>query len=498
MAVIVEEEPVETENEQQQDEQSVPEIPVIRSNTPRPFSFDGLVAQHGKDGWQHNTAQMIGEVLSAFPQEAPLAPPVPEEVDEQGDEVQTAPIKELSEATPLPLPPTTVNADAAEFVWLFEYGLEMDDAVLNSPDHLHNLALLYGPAVLKGYELAFAVVESLQQKVVATVTPLATPGAEVWGILYRIPRRLLEQENDESSELDRIHAAVPPASVFERVEVVVSEAYRGRELPCITYIARRDQHNHHTRYIQQQPASQISDAAYLQHLLEVARKQALPADYIRALELTIVSNATANRTPVPTTEQNTEPLPVLAEQQDSSRPASSAEPIQPIETIQRTQSSQSVSLSHSRNVGLVLFACYLGVLLLLALALAVMQGVGIFATIFTASFMPLNVPWYVLLYGLIGGNISCLVTLGRGYGQYRQQRQYGRHGQVIAGLPDFVIAVWCIRPFVGIVQAMLVYLLFNAGLFVLSGNAEQHMMLFSLLAAVAGFGERLLFMKRVA
>ena len=484
---------METEREQQQNEQSVPEIPVIRSNTPRPFSFDGLVAQHGKDGWQHNTAQITDEMLSAFPQEAPLAPPVPEEVDEQGDDIQTAQIEVLSESTPLPLPPAMVNADASaqEFVWLFEYGLEMDNAILNSPDRLHNLALLYGPAVLKGYQLVFAVVESLQQKVVATVAPLAIAGAEVWGIVYRIPRRLLEQENGELSELDRVHAAVPPTPVYERVEVVVFEAYRGREFPCITYIARHDQHS---QYIQQQQASQVSNAAYPQHLLEVARKQALPDDYIRALALSIVGNATTKTTPPLTTEQNTEPLPVLADRQvkqDSSLTTSSAEPLQPIQTIQTTQSSQlsqPVSLSRSRNVGLVLFACYLGVLLLLALALAVMQGLGIFDTISIASFTPLNVPWYVLLYGLIGGNISCLVTLGR---------WHGRDGQAIADLPDFVITVWCIRPFVGIVLAMLVYLLFNAGMFVPLGNAEQQHMLFSLLAAVAGFGERLLFTKQI-
>jgi cation transport regulator ChaC len=487
VAVFVEEKPVETEHEQQQDEQSVPEIPVIRSNTPRPISFDGLVAQHVKNGWQQSTAQVTDEMLSAFPQEAPLAPPVPEEVEEAGDDVQSAQIEVLSEATPVPLPPTMVNADASaqEFVWLFEYGLEMDNAMLNSPDRLHNLALLYGPAVLKGYQLVFAVVEALQQKVVATVAPLAISGAEVWGIVYRIPRRLLEQENGESSELDRVHSAVPPASVYERLEVVVSEAYRGRELPCITYIARQ---NHHSLHIQQQQASQVSDTAYLQRLLAVARKQTLPDEYIQALALSIVSNATTNRTPSPTPEQNTEPLPVLTnrqEQQDSSPPASSAEPIQSIQTVQTTQPSQPMSRSRSRNVGLVLFACYLGVLLLLALALAVMQGLGILDTIFTVSFTPLNVPWYVLLYGLIGGNLSCLVMLGR------------RYGQASTDLPDFVITVWCLRPFVGIILAMLVYLLFNAGLFVPLGNAQQHMMLFSLLATVAGFGERLLFTKQI-
>src|SRR5437764_9292513 len=55
---------------------------------------------------------------------------------------------------------STDSADAQEFLWLFEYGFEMDLPLLNSPERLDGLALLYGSAVLKGYRIVFEVVRS--------------------------------------------------------------------------------------------------------------------------------------------------------------------------------------------------------------------------------------------------------------------------------------------------------------------------------------------------
>ena len=499
-----EKELVETEHEQQKlEEDIISEIPVVRSNTPRPFSFDTFVAQYvqsgqqEQQGQQHVIAQTTEAMLSAFPQEAPSAPPVPEEVDEQGGvantdhlihSVHTKHVDVMGEATPLPLSPSLTIADATaqEFVWLFEYGLEMDNAILNSPDRLHNLALLYGPAVLKEYQLTFTVLESQPQKVVATVVPLPVPGAEVWGIVYRIPSRLIEQDDNEPSQLDLVHAAVPPNNVFERVDVVVSEAYRGRELPCITYIAR---HISHAQDTQHQQTAQVPDSAYLQRLLEVARKQKLPADYVQALALSTGTGASANGTQSVTPEQNTEPLPILVDRQDTLPSTVSTE--HPPLSSSLPAAPHPPHLPHTplplpQNVGLLWFACYLAILLLAALAVAIMQGLGIAGDIFTTSFAPLNVPWYVLLYGLIGGSISCLVTLGRW------------SGRTMANLPDFVIIVWYTRPFVGIVLAMLAYLLLNTGLFIPFGNGEQHVMLSSLLAALIGFCENWLFKKRIS
>ena len=469
---------MEIEHEQQKplEEQSVPEISVIRSNTSRPFSFETFVAQNGKSGlmrpagWAHDATQAAGEIQAAFPHEAPSAPPVPEEVDEQEAGVRT---DVAVESTPLPLSPGVAMADATEqeFVWLFEYGIEMDQALLNSSDRLNNAALLYGPAVLKGYSLAFAVVESQQQKVVATIVPSSARSAEVWGIVYRIPRRLIEQGDNELSQLDRVHGAVLANNVFERVEVVVTEVYRGRELSCLTYSVA---------HIPHQRAALGADTAYLQRLLEIARKQKLPDSYIQALAASIMVGATTNIAQSPPTEQNTEPLPVVVDRQESSLQTSGVEPLQHMQPV------QNIALAQSRNISVMVFVCVSSLLLLAALTLAVIQGLGIAGNVFTSGFAPLNVPWYVLLYGLIGGSISCLVTLER------------RYGQVGVKLPGFVLIVWCSRPFIGVVLAMLSYLFLNAGLFMTVGSAEQHVMLSSLLAVLASLCEGWLFKQRFA
>ena len=113
------------------------------------------------------------------------------------------------------------------------------------------------------------------------------------------------------------------------------------------------------------------------------------------------------------TEQNTEPLPVVVDRQNTSLQPTSEEQIQ----IQSIQPEQVTLIPRPRTTGLVVFACVSGILLLAALVLAVIQGLGLVANTFTAGFTPLNVPWYVLLYGLIGGSISCLITLGKRYGR---------------------------------------------------------------------------------
>ena len=64
-------------------------------------------------------------------------------------------------------------------------------------------------------------------------------------------------------------------------------------------------------------------------------------------------------------------------------------------------------------------------------------------------------------------------------------------------LPVFVIIVWCSRPFIGVVLAMLSYLLLNTGLFAPLGNVTQHVMLSSLLAVLAGFCEGWLYEKQI-
>lgn len=480
------------QNERQQLEESMTDIPVVRTNTPRPLTFETLIAQSGQGGqneyvgWQYEAKRPADESLSVFPHEAPVAPPVPEEVDEQEESTGT---DVVVESTPLPLAPSVTGADVAEheFVWLFEYGMEMDATLLNSTDRLNAAALLFGPAVLKGYTLAFAVVETQRQKVVATITSSSAAGAEVWGIVYRIPRRLLEQEGDEASQLDRVHGATPPDNLYERVEVVVSEAYRGRELRCLTYIAV---------HVPQITAAQVTDREYLHRLLEIVKNQQLPEDYRQSLA---VSDARMQVSQPPHPEQDTEPLPVVGEKASLSAHTESeaqVEHMSQIEQVEQVQPAPSVSpvpstpFPQSHATGLLVFACFSGMMLLVALVLAVMQGLGLAGTTFTEGFAPLNVPWYVLLYGLIGGSSSCLVTLGRRYARYYEQAK--------GDMPVFVVIVWCCRPLIGVVLAMLSYLLLNTGLFALVGNASQHVMLSSLLAVLSGFCEGWLFKRQWA
>src|SRR5207248_11301035 len=155
------------------------------------------------------------------------------------------------------------------------------------------------------------VISSSSGPVAVTILPSRNRGAEVWGVLYRIPRRLVERLDSAPPLLDRIHAAVLPDGLFKRVTVTVHEAYRGREITCITYMASATARNQ----LHLLPRDrQVIDASYAQHLLESAKKQKLPGDYI--LELTTLASPHKDVQPELFTsgtaiEQNTEPLPIL-------------------------------------------------------------------------------------------------------------------------------------------------------------------------------------------
>src|SRR6266567_4157341 len=264
-----------------------PGAPIVRSSTPRPLSF-GLF---GPNTSQSQATQQPGhDTTSVFPIEAPSATPLPGR-------------SEPAEALP------------GEFLWLFEYGLEMDSAILNSSERLDGLALLYGPAVLKGYELTFDVISSRSGPGVASILPSRKREAEVWGILYRVPRRLTARLDNEPALLDRIHSAAPPDGLFERLSVTVHEAYRGREITCITYIASATARNQFHLLPRDR---QIIDPIYAQRLLETARKQKLPGDYLHELRGLIAPHESLQPAvpavpvaPGTAVEQNTEPLPVF-------------------------------------------------------------------------------------------------------------------------------------------------------------------------------------------
>jgi hypothetical protein len=440
-----------------------PGAPIVRSSTPRLHAL-GLYTS-SEDRPQTEEAQPLErEALSAFPMEAPSAPPLPEEIGEpESDVLQT-----VVEVTPLPLAGGTEPSEeeSSEFFWLFEYALEMDVSVLNSPQRLDGQALLYGPAVLKGYEFTIDVVSSRNGPVTATILPSRRRGAEVWGVLYRIPRRLVEQLDTEPALLDKVHAAVPPDGLFERTRIIVHETYRARDVRCITYIASALARNQFHLLPRDR---QVIDASYMQRLLESARKLKLPEAYLSQLAALSAAQGVEDvdiqrEVPGSKVEQNTEPLAALKEEKP------------------RASTVQLIRPASQLNVGMFCFALYLVLTLLAVFALAVVQGSGVGSGLFTVNFTPLGIPWFVLVYGLIGGCLSCIVALGRQYA---------------TRLPNFVLITWYTRPYFGVVLAGLVYLLLNSGLLTLSGSAEQHAMLFSLLAVLAGACEGWLFFRRI-
>ncbi len=415
----------EEEQKQQLDEQTLQEltdgkegvttdVPVVRTNTPRPLSFARSTSKN-----EQASAASTYPGPADFPIEAPAAPPLPEELN---DSESGTPIAAAS--MPVPVTSEQTGAIASEFMWLFEYGLEMDGDYLNSSTRLNGQARIYGPAVLKGYRIESVTLQNGQAAI--TLARGVSPEQEVWGILYRIPRRLTEQSGAEPSALDEAHTAYP----FTATPVVAQEMYRKRPVQCTTYMLSASETTRKHGW----PFSSVEtpfDGSYAQRLLEVARRQQLPETYLEELMALVRQGRGKQSTSAPTrAEQNTEPLPLL----------------------------------------------------MAALALAVMQTLGYWSQVFNAaSFAPLGAPWYMLLYGLLGGCISCIMTLGR---------------PTRPTLPGFVILTWFARPYLGAVLAALAYLALSSGLFVISVVPEQRYAVFSVVGAVAGLCEGWLFFRQ--
>jgi len=134
-----------------------------------------------------------------------------------------------------------------------------------------------------------------------------------------------------------------------------------------------------------------------------------------------------------------------------------------------------------RSSRLVGFAIYLLCLLLLVLVLAVVQGMGVIGNVLMPDVVLLGVPWMVLVYGLLAGCVSCLVTLGR-----------FQH----INPPVFVLITWYARPFAAAVLALFAYLMLNSGLLLTEGGMARHQGLALVVGAVAGLCEGWLFLRR--
>lgn len=446
-----------------------PGVQIVRDNTPRPHSFSQS---------------------ASFPIAAPAAPPLPEESGERDN----SPDEQLKQ-TPLPLAGAAEAAEP-EFVWLFEYGLEMDMAYLNSAERLAGAALFYGPGVLRGYAIAFDALNARGGQVVATIIPSKNRGDQVWGILYRVPSRMLRAQENVLPLLDDIHSAAPPDGFFERIEVTVHETYRQRDIACITYIASTAARNN---YRLQPPARQVVDNVYMQRLLEAAQKQKLPTSYAEELSrgsgsALLASIPSGSAVPVVMDGEcgrgkATAPTESLAgREQDEELSTNKELDTEPLPAI--TPPARAAALSQQRDAaraswrrGGSIFAAYMAGALAAALLAALIQGSTIGSSLLAASFIPPGVPWFILVYGFMGGCLSGIVTLGRYQAAFP---------------PNFVLITWFTRPFIGAVLAIIAYLFLNSGLLALSGSAVQHNALFSLLAVLAGSCEGWLFRRRIS
>jgi len=496
-------------------EEIAPGVPIIRSNTPRPSSFEAMLASAGyiqKSLHGGSPGFDTRAFPRGFPTKAPSAPPLPEELEDEtdvderqqqilglsfadapsqtGEPVHDESYPHSHHSLPPPLPVPTV--DQTDFVWLFEYGLEMDGAILNSHERLNGQAYFHGPAVLKGYTLMLGAqrIHNSSGPTIVALAPATDAQAEVWGVLYRIPRRLLESSEFESSLLDTIHAAIAPQKFFEGVEVVVQDAYQNREVTSVTYVA--------TKLARQQlqlveAARAHSDNQFMQRLVEIARQQKLPEDYIR--QHLMLAATTPDRSPQTQREDDESsyspmyaslllpsplplPNPSQASQLSQKELHTDSLPAFKDDVPAPTQVTQHVTTQTRNQRWLIAFALYLAGLVLLLLLLGMIQGIGVIHSTLADGFTPLGVPWQVLIYGLLGGCISCIVSLS--------------HTRA-PDPPLFVMITWFTRPFVGSLLAIFSYILLTSGLFVIGASMDQHPSFFWLAGILAGFCEWWLF-----
>ena len=151
--------------------------------------------------------------------------------------------------------------------------------------------------------------------------------------------------------------------------------------------------------------------------------------------------------------------------------------------LSATQATQCVMTQTGSQRWLIAFSLYLAGLVLLLLLLSVVEGIGVARGALVGRFTLLGVPWQVLIYGLLGGCISCIVSLSN---------------VRVSGLPLFVIITWFTRPFVGSILALFAYILLTSGLFMLGGVVERHPGFFWLVGIFAGLCEWWLFCRRRA
>jgi cation transport regulator ChaC len=147
-------------------------------------------------------------------------------------------------------------------VLYFAYGSNMwrEQMRQRCPEHE-----LIGAAVLKDHALCFPRFSTIRQCGVAGI--MEKPGAEVWGVLYRLNARDL-------ATLDKREGYDPSGSAEENrynrqtFRVVMS----GKELDCLTYIARPE------------PGTHVPNTDYMSAIIAGAEDNGLPEGYVAELK----------------------------------------------------------------------------------------------------------------------------------------------------------------------------------------------------------------------
>ena len=145
----------------------------------------------------------------------------------------------------------------------FAYGSNMSRTQMaqRCPDHE-----CLGIAVLKDHALCFPRHSPIRNCGVAGLEE--KPGAEVWGVVYRL-------HDADLAALDRREGYDPakPAHVNRYNRRTVCVLMDGGMQECLTYFAREE------------PGHHVPSTDYMQAILTGAEENGLPADYVAALRM---------------------------------------------------------------------------------------------------------------------------------------------------------------------------------------------------------------------
>ncbi|MAC40109.1 gamma-glutamylcyclotransferase family protein [Parvibaculum sp.] len=152
-----------------------------------------------------------------------------------------------------------VEGRPADEVWYFAFGANMHDSAFRGRRRMHPIE--WRPGRIRDYRLRFNLEGRPRGKAApANVEP--SPGAKVWGVLYKITRRDLIW-------LDSTEGVPGPRY---RQLWIEAEDREGNRMPCVTYIAEGEETDGNP------------SLRYITLLRDGARAHGLPEHWVRTLE----------------------------------------------------------------------------------------------------------------------------------------------------------------------------------------------------------------------